>query len=156
MNSVYYCYGLFVWLLSLAIVLKSILVVMAALKNQVINLTCLDHFGQEIDEYCFCFSCHYSMKQKKVPKFFSLNKINIVMCQNYLPILETLTLVEEMLIARCHPVMLILKLCPNRASSLVKYQHVHGHAVVFPQSPKPLFTTLPSAVVKLHEHIQVV
>ena len=155
-NGVCCCCGLFVWPLSLAIVLKSDPIIVVALKNQVINLTCLDHCGQEIDEYRFCLPCHYSMKQKKVPKFSSLNKVNVVMCQNYPPVLETLTLVEEMLIARCHPVMSILKLRPNGASSSVAYQRVRGHAVVFPQSPGPLSTILPSAVVKLHEHIRVV
>ena len=99
MNSICCCCGLFVWSSSSAVVLKSDLVVVAALKNQVINLTCLDYCGQEIDEYCFCLPCHYSMKQKKVPKFSSLNKINVVMGQNYPPVLETCTLIEEMLIA---------------------------------------------------------
>ena len=120
-NSVCCCYGLFVWPLSLAVILKSDLVVMVALKNQVINLTCLDHYGQEIDEYCFCFPCHYSMKQKKVPKFSSLNKVNVIICQNYPSILETLTLVEEMLIAQYYPVMSILKLCPNGTLASVTY-----------------------------------
>ena len=156
MNGVCCCCEFFVWPLSSAVVLKSDPVVVAALKNQVINLTYLDHCGQKIDEYYFCLLCHYSMKQKKVSKFSSLNKVNVVMCQNYPPVLETLTLVEEMLIARCHPVMSILKLRPNGASSSVAYQRVRGHAVVFPQSPGPLSTILPSAVVKLHEHIRVV
>ena len=99
MNSVCCCYRLFVRPSSLAVVLKSDPVVVSALKNQVINLTCLDYCGQEIDEYCFCFLCYYSIKQKKVLKFSFLNKVNIVMCQDYPPVLEILTLVEEMLIA---------------------------------------------------------
>ena len=121
MNGVCCYCGLFVWPLSLAVVLKSDPVIMAALKNQIINLTCLNHCGQDIDEYRFCRLCHYSMKLKKVPKFSSINKVNIVICQNYPPILETLTLVEEILIAQCHPVISILKLCPNRTLSSVAY-----------------------------------
>ena len=155
-NGICYCCALFVWPSSLAVILKSDPVVVATLKNQVINLTCLDYCGQEIDEYHFCLLCYYSMKQKKVPKFSSLNKINVIMCQNYPPVLEILTLVEKILIAQCHLVMSILKLCPNKALSLVAYQHVRGYAVVFPQSPGPLSTILLSAIVKLHEHIWVV
>ena len=129
---------------------------MAALKNQVINSTCLDYCDQEIDEYCFCFPCHYSMKQKKIPKFSSLNKVNIIMCQNYPSVLETLTLVEEMLITQCHLVISIFKLCPNGALLLVAYQRIFSHAVVFPHLPGPLSTILLSVVIKLYEHIWVV
>ena len=156
MNGVCCCCGFFVWPSLSAVILKFDPVVVAALKNQVINLTCLNHCGQEIDEYCFCLPCHYLMKQKKVSKFSSLNKINIVICQNYPPILETLIPVEEILIAQCHLVMSILKFRPNGALSSVAYQCVYSHAIVFLQSPGPLSTIFFSAVVKLYEHIWVV
>lgn len=151
----YYC-RFFVWPLSLAIILKSNSIVVAALNNHIINLPCLNHCGQKIDEYYFCLLCYHLIKQKKVLKFFFLNKVNIVMCQDYLPVLEILTLVEEMLIAWCYLVMSILKLWTNRALSLVAYQCIYSHAVIFPQSPGPLSIIFFSLVVKLHEHIWVI
>ena len=151
-NVCYYC-GLFVWLLLLAVVLKSDLVIIAALKNQVINLTCLNHCDQEIDEYCFCFPCYQLIKQKKIPKFSSLNKVNVIICQDYPLVLETLTLIEEILIAQCHLVMSILKLHPNGALLSIAYQRIRGYAVVFPQLLGPLSIIPLLAVLKLHEHI---
>lgn len=99
MNSVYYYCRLFVWQLLLTILLKFNPIVVAALKNQVINLTYFDYYGQEIDEYCFCFSFYYLINQKKILKFFFLNKVNIIICQDYALVLEIFTLVEEILIA---------------------------------------------------------
>lgn len=151
-NICCYC-GLFIWLSLSVVVQRSDPVIVTPLKQHVINLACLDFCGKKIDEYCFCLPCYRLIKQKKVPRFPFLNKVNIVMYQDYPPILETLTLVEEMLIARCHPAMKILKLRPNKALSLVAYQRIRGHAVVSPQSSGPLSTIFPSPVVKLHEHI---
>ncbi len=84
--------------------------VVAALDKDIINMAFLNYCGWEIDEYEFYYLCFNILKQKKVLKFSSVNKVNIVMCQDYPPALEALTLVKEMLIARYHLVMLILKL----------------------------------------------
>ncbi len=130
--------------------------IMTTLDKDAINMAFLDYCSRKIDKYRFCYSCFNILKQKKVPKFSSVNKVNIVMCQDYPPALEALTLVEEMLIARCHLVMSILKRRPNGALSSVAYQRICGYVVVFPQSPSPLSIILPSPVVKLHEHIWVV
>lgn len=70
------------------------------------------------------------MKQKKVPKFSSINKINLVICQDNPPILKTLTLIEKILIAWYYLVMSILKLRSNWASLLVAYQYVCGCIIV--------------------------
>lgn len=110
MNNVCCYYGLFVQSLPLAVILRSDPVIVAALNNHVINLACLDYYDQKIDKYRFSFPCFHLMKQKKVRKFSSLNKINVVICQDYPPVLKTFTLVEEMLITWCHLVMLIFKL----------------------------------------------
>lgn len=120
-NSVCYYCGLFIQPLSWAVVLKSDLVVVTALKNQVFHLNCFSHCGEEIDKYCFCFPCYCLIKQKKDPKFSFLNKVNVIIYQDYPPILETLTLIEEILIAWYHLVMSILKLCLNRALWSVAY-----------------------------------
>ncbi len=80
MSGVCYCCGLFVSSSSLIVVLRSDPVVVAALDKDAINMAFLDHCGREIDEYRFCYSCFNILKQKKVPKFSSVNKVNVVMC----------------------------------------------------------------------------
>lgn len=110
MNSVCCCYRLFIQPLLLAIILRSNLDIVATLNNYVINLAFFDYYYQEIDEYCFCLLCYHLMKQKKILKFSFLNKVNVIICQNYLHIQETPTLVEKMLIAWYYSVMLIFKL----------------------------------------------
>ncbi len=114
----YYC-KLFISSLTLVVILRSNPVVVTALDKNAINMAFLNHCGREIDEYRFCYLCFNILKQKKVPKFFSVNKVNIVICQDYPPALEALILVEKMLIARCHPVISILKLWINGALSSV-------------------------------------
>ncbi len=103
------CCRLFVSSSTSIVVLRSDSVVMAALDKDAINIAFLDHCGWEIDEYRFCYSCFNILKQKKVPKFFSVNKINVIIYQDYPPALEALTLVEEMLIAQYYLIMSILK-----------------------------------------------
>ncbi len=93
-----YC-RLFVSSLSLTIVLRSDPMVAAVLEKKVNDIAFLYHCGQEIDEYRFCYSYFNILKQNNFLKFSSINKINVVICQYYPPILETLTLVQEMLIA---------------------------------------------------------
>ena len=109
-SRVYYYYRLFVSLLSSVIILRSDLMVMVALDNDVINMVFLNHCGRDINEYWFCYLCFYMLKQKKVSKFFFVNKVNVILCQDYPPTLEALTLVREMLIAQYHPIMSILKI----------------------------------------------
>ena len=67
-----------------------------------------------------------------------------------------MTLVEECLIARSHPIASILKLRPNDVPNAVAYNRVRGHVIVLPQDPGPLLSILPSAELKLHEKIKVV
>lgn len=57
-----------------------------------------------------------------------------------------LTLVEEAVIARAHPIVSILKLRPTGGSDpAATYQRIQGHAVVLPQNPGPLLQLLPLA-----------
>ena len=80
------------------------------LDKDAMNMAFLDYCGQKIDKYWFCYLCFNMLKQKNIPKFSSINKINIVMCQDYPPALEILILVEEILITQCHLIMSIVKL----------------------------------------------
>lgn len=63
----------------------------------------------------------------------------------YPGILKDLTSVEEVIIARAHPVISIMKLRPCRISSSVCYQRIWSHVVVPLQNPGPLLEILPSS-----------
>ncbi len=80
MSRVCCCCRLFISSLSSVVVLLSNPVVVAALDKDAINMAFLDYCGREIDEYRFCYSYFYILKQKKVLKFSSVNKANIVIC----------------------------------------------------------------------------
>ncbi len=82
-NGVYYCCRLFVSLSSLVVVLGSNPVVVVALDKDVINMIFFNYYGWEINKYRFCYLCFNILKQKKVSKFFFVNKINVIMCQDY-------------------------------------------------------------------------
>ncbi|KAJ6118382.1 hypothetical protein N7471_013849 [Penicillium samsonianum] len=77
------------------------------------------------------------------------------MCQNYPSALEGLTPVEECLIARCHPLGIILKLRPGGHTSPVSHRALRGHFIVIPQDPEPLLEILPSPALMLHYVIRV-
>lgn len=98
MNRLYCCYGVFVYLLLLSIVLRFESIVVTVLDKDVINMAFLNYYGQKIDKYWFCYLCFDMVKQKKVPKFSFINKIKVIICQDYLFILEALILVEENLL----------------------------------------------------------
>jgi hypothetical protein len=77
------------------------------------------------------------------------------MCQDYPSALEDLTLAEEYLIAKCHPLGVVLKLRPGGRSSPVNYHALRGHFIVIPQDPGPLLEILPSPALALHALIKV-
>ena len=97
-NGVCYCCGLFVSSSSLVVVLRSDPVIVIALDKDTINIAFFDYYDREIIKYWFCYLCFNILNQKKVPKFSFINEVNIVICQDYLPTLKILILVEEMLI----------------------------------------------------------
>jgi hypothetical protein len=108
------------------------------------------------NNYQFCQLCHTAIQQRCPPKFSALNAVNVSFCQDYPWILKDLTLTEECLIARCHPIASILKLRPNGAFNPAAYNRLRGHIIVLPQEPGPLLDILPSPEVKLCEKIMVV
>ena len=81
--------------------------------------------------------------------------MNVTFCQHYPSVLEELTLTEECLIARSHPIASILKLRPNGAFNPAAYNRLRGHIVILPQEPGPLLDILPSPEVSLCETIKV-
>ncbi|KAI1829024.1 hypothetical protein DTO027I6_10052 [Penicillium roqueforti] len=90
-----------------------------------------------------------------IPKFSARNLVNVTLCQHYPDALEGLTLSEEYLIAKCHPVGVVVKLRPGGRSSPVNYYALRGHFIVIPQDPGPLLQILPSTELRLHTLIKV-
>jgi hypothetical protein len=70
----------------------------------------LDHCGRGDNSWDFCTICHSAASRGSIPKFSASNLVNVITCQAYLSVLEDLTAIEECLIAKCHPVGVILKL----------------------------------------------
>ena len=108
------------------------------------------------ESYSLCGTCFNSIKKLKSPKFGLSNLVNTVPCQLYPKELEGFTSVEEVFIARAHPVILILKLHSSKSSIAVSYQWVRGHAVMFSQNPEPLLDLLSSDTLILYDVIRIV
>lgn len=79
-----------------------------------------------------------------------MNSVNVNRCQDYPSALEALTLTEEYLIAKWHPLGVVLKLRPGGRSSPVNYHALRGHFIVIPQDPAPLLEILLSLDLALH------
>jgi len=106
--------------------------------------------------YQFCKTCFNDLNRGRIPKFSALNAVNVNMCQHYPPELEDLTLMEEYVIARSHPIGTILKLKPNRVRNPTAYNGIRGHIITIPQDPGPLLNILPSPDLQFHDHIRVI
>jgi len=116
----------------------------------------LDSCALVENDYLFCRPCYDAIQRECPPKYSALNNVNVCFCQDYPRALRDLTLTEECLIARGHPIASILKLRPNGGRSSVAYNRIRGHVVILPQDPGLLLDILPSAEVRLHETIKVV
>jgi hypothetical protein len=77
------------------------------------------------------------------------------MCHDYPAVLKDLTLVEECVIARRHPVGSIVKLRSGNRWSPSSYKALEGHLIVFPQDPGNLLQILPSPTLRLQDIIKV-
>ncbi|KAH7029969.1 hypothetical protein B0J12DRAFT_768917 [Macrophomina phaseolina] len=115
----------------------------------------LDHCGRHENAWDLCSSCHAALSRQTIPKFSAKNLVNVTLCQHYPSALEDLTLTEECLLAKCHPLGIILKLRPGGRSSPVSYHALRGHFIVIPQDPGPLLHILPSPELRLHHLIKV-
>jgi hypothetical protein len=112
----------------------------------------LDSCAKDGSDYLFCSPCHSAISQNRPPKYSALNGVNVTFCQSYPDVLQELTLVEECLVARSHPIASIVKLRPQGAA----YDGLRGHVVVLPQEPGPLLDILPSAELNLVDKIRVI
>lgn len=101
----------------------------------------------------FSNTCYGMIVKKQIPKFGSVNCINVLLCQKYLNIFSDLTLVEEAFIACTYPVMSVTKLKPSGTSSTAFYHWIWGHTIGLLQNPGSLFTILPSSNLTSHDVI---
>jgi hypothetical protein len=81
--------------------------------------------------------------------------VNVSLCQAYPSALEGLTLTEECLIAKCHPLGVVLELRPGGHLSPVNYHALRGHFIVILQDPGPLLNILPSPELAIYSLIKV-
>lgn len=81
--------------------------------------------------------------------------MNVTLCQHYPDALKELTLTEEYLIAKSHPVGVVVKLRPGGQTSPANYRALRGHFITIPQDPKPLLQILPSPDLQFAELIKV-
>ena len=114
----------------------------------------LDTCGRHGDTWALCSPCYVSLNRDMIPKFSAKNIVNVTLCQDYPSALEGLTLTEEYLFAKCHPLGVVLKLRPGGRSSPVNYHALRGHFIVIPD-PGPLLDILLSPELTLHSLIKV-
>jgi hypothetical protein len=81
--------------------------------------------------------------------------VNVTLCQHYPTTLSDLTLPKEYLIAKSHPVRVVLKLQPGGQLSPANYRALWGHFIVIPQDPGPLLQILPSPKLQFAQLIKV-
>lgn len=92
----------------------------------------LDTCGHNEGLWCLCSSCHSALLRGSVPKFSAKNLVNVTLCQHYPNALEDLTLTEEYLIAKSHPVGVVLKLRLGGQTSLANYRALRGYFIIIP------------------------
>lgn len=119
-------------------------------------LSDLDSCGIVDKVFRFCQQCFLSLQRQELPKYGSCNNLPRVSCQSYPAVLSCLSMAEEAVIARAHPVTSILELRPNGGLNPAAYHAIKGHVVLLPQNPSPLLTLLPSPEIELHDLIRVV
>lgn len=115
----------------------------------------LDSCGCNDGFWNLCSVCHAALLRGSTPKFSAKNNINVTLCQHYPEALKDLTLTEEYLIAKSHPVGVVVKLRPGGQTSPANYRALRGHFIVIPQDPKPLLEILPSPELQFTELIKV-
>ena len=79
----------------------------------------------------------------------------MTLCQDYPSVLDDLTLTKECVIARYHPLGVIIKLRPGGRPSSISYRALRGYFIVIAQDPGPLLQILLSPELRLDSMIKV-
>ena len=106
--------------------------------------------------YSFCTLCFDNFSKSRISKFESINQVNSIACQNFSDALKNLTLVEEIVIAKVHFFISILKLRFNDITAVTSYQRIRDHAVILSQNPDSLLDILSSRNLMLHDVIRII
>jgi hypothetical protein len=113
--------------------LRGVLVDPSGVIHQSDGSTCLS----------LCVSCKSALSRNKLPRF-SLANLNVL--GTVPPELQDLTLVEELIVARCRAKLCIVKLQDHRDDvELPTVQRgIKGHVIVFPQHPETMAEVMPA------------
>ena len=119
-------------------------------KNWQEYLNCCDYIEiKNKNWWFFCTECSNSIKFKKMSHFNVLNKINVLLCHQYVFVLDNLTLIKKSLITLQHCYSKIIKLI------LQNYQYLKSHITVITQDSSNLFTILFSQELHLSKYIKI-
>jgi hypothetical protein len=93
----------------------------------------------------FCSPCKNAISRGKLPRF-SLANLNVL--GNVPPELSNLTLIEELIVARCRAKMCVVKLQDHRddVELPTAQRGIKGHVIVFPQHPESVSKLMPPAL----------
>ena len=106
--------------------------------------------------YSFCTLCFDNFSKSRISKFESINQMNSIACQNFFDALKNLILIEEIVIAKAHFFISILKLRFNDITAVTFYQRIRDHAVILSQNSDSLLDILSSKNLMLHDVIRIV
>jgi hypothetical protein len=88
----------------------------------------LDNCGTIVNGSCrICITYLDALNKGNIPKFSALNAVNVIMCQHYPLELQDLTLMEEYVVARTHPIGTILKLKPYGVRNSTAYNGIQDN-----------------------------
>ncbi len=156
MDHICCCCSRFVNLLELKSIPDNDVVWMAAFETYILHRCDLDVCGCCSRSIDFCHNCWTCVSRGGEPKFDISNKIPKLCCQYYPAPLEDLTSAEKAVIARTHPVVIILKLRPNNSFNPRTYRGVCRYSVLLPQNPGPLLTLLLLLTTSVDDVVRVV
>ncbi len=156
LEYVYISCGLFILVAEVTRLHRADLIFQKGISSNAFSEEGLDTCGQNGNHLYFCQSCVNDIQKSKPPQFGCINGVNTYTCHSYPESLKDLTLVEEAVIARAHPIISIIMLRPSGASVSASYSRIRGHAVVLPQQPGLFLNLLPSNDIQLHDIIRVV
>ena len=106
------------------------------------------------DSLLFCKDCYSHIKRSKTPPHSLANHL---LLGDVPPELQSLSPVEETLIARCRAKAFIVQLKAEDHIALPNTQRgMHGHIIIYPQKPDNLLNVLPSSATDVSTPICVV